>query len=75
MEMRFYWMCDHVAQGQFNVYYRKGEYNLGDYQSKHHPTAHYIKMRPTYLHEPNPTHSNLQGCVNPTVSTNCNKCI
>ena len=39
-------------EGQFNVYYRKVEYNLGDYHSKHQPTVHHIKMRPTYLYEP-----------------------
>ena len=69
MDMRFYWTCDCVEQRQLNVYYCKGEFNFGDYHSKHHPPAHHIKMRTTYLYVPEAISSNLQGCVNTTVGT------
>ena len=62
MDMRFYWTTDRINQGQFVVYWRPGPTNLGDYHSKHHPPAHHIKMRPTYLHERSKTDT-LQGCV------------
>ena len=50
MDMRFYWVQDRVKQGQFLVYWNKGSTNRGDYFTKHHPTSHHVKMRPTYLH-------------------------
>lgn len=50
MDMRFDWIRDRVKQGQFFVYWRKGEENLADYFTKHHPVEHHRKMRPTYLH-------------------------
>ena len=51
IDMRFYWIRDRVKQGQFVVYWRKGEDNLADYFTKHHPTSHHRRMRSTYLHE------------------------
>ena len=50
MDMRFYWIKDRVNQGQFEVHWSKGDNNLADYFTKHHPPAHHIRMRPTYLH-------------------------
>ena len=50
MDMRFYWIKDRVNQGQFEVHWSKGDNNLADYFTKHHPPAHHICMRPTYLH-------------------------
>ena len=50
MDMRFYWVQDRVQQGQFCIHWQKGELNLADYFTKHHPSSHHIKMRPTYLH-------------------------
>jgi hypothetical protein len=51
IDMRFYWLRDRVEQGQFNIYWRPGATNLGDYVSKHHSPAHNRRMRPVYLHE------------------------
>ena len=51
IDMRFYWVRDRVRQNQFKIYWRKGESNLADYFTKHHPTAHHRAMRPIYLHE------------------------
>ena len=50
MEMRFYWVQDQVDQNQFIIYWRKGEENLADYFTKHHPPSHHRVMRSTYLH-------------------------
>ena len=51
IDMRFYWVRDRVRQNQFQVFWRKGTSNLGDYFTKHHPTSHHRDMRPIYLHE------------------------
>jgi hypothetical protein len=55
MDMRFYWIQDRVKNGEFQVHWLKGELNLADYFTKHHPPSHHIKMRPIYLHAKNPT--------------------
>ena len=51
IDMRFYWIRDRVRQGQFEIFWKKGKDNLGDYFTKHHPTAHHRQMRTIYLHE------------------------
>ena len=48
--MRFYWIKDREIQGQFLVYWKPGSIKLGDYHTKHHPSAHHRLMRSTYLH-------------------------
>ena len=50
MDMRFYWIRDRVRQGQFRVHWKRGTDNKADYFTKHHPPAHHIQVRPTYLH-------------------------
>jgi hypothetical protein len=49
MDMRFYWVKDRIAQGQFRIFWRAGKENLADYFTKHHSAAHHIAMRATYL--------------------------
>jgi hypothetical protein len=56
MDMRFYWIQDRVRQGDLEVGWLQGKNNLADYFTKHHPPAHHIKMRPTYLHTSNLAH-------------------
>ena len=71
MEMRFFWFADQVALGYFDVRYHPGAKNMGDYQSKHHPGPHHVKVRPWYLHCKNSPKelpraarpSTLRGCV------------
>jgi hypothetical protein len=63
MDMRFYWLQDRVEQGQFNVYWAPGKYNLADYFSKLHPPSHHRKMRPIYLYNEGTSPTTLQGCV------------
>ncbi len=53
MEMRYFWVCDKVAQDVNDVKWHPGKENLADYQSKHHPGAHHTAVRPWYLHEVN----------------------
>ena len=53
MDMRFYWIRDRVQQKQFNVYWKPGKENYGDYFTKHHAPIHHRRMRSVYLHEKN----------------------
>ena len=53
IDMRFYWIRDRVRQGQFVIYWKRGETNRADYFSKHHAPAHHEEMRPQYLHTSN----------------------
>lgn len=67
IDMRFYWVRDRVRQGEFLVYWKPGRNNLADYHTKHHPPAHHIAMRSTYLHTGEKTSdikNNLRGCIN-----------
>ena len=68
MDMRFHWNQDKILQTHFNVFWKPGPTNLGDYYYKHHPEAHHIQVRITNLHEPKISHCALQGCAN---SHNC----
>ena len=71
MDMRFYWVRDRSNQDQFNVYWKSGSTNRGNYFTKHFPTAHHTTVRPSYLHvEKYGNPSTLQGCVNLTLSEN-----
>jgi hypothetical protein len=53
MEMRYFWVCDKVAQDAYHVKWHPGQENLADYQSKHHPGAHHTAVRLWYLHTDN----------------------
>ena len=49
MDMRFHWLRDREAQGQFKIYWRPGGTNLADYFEKHHPPAHHVNVRAEFL--------------------------
>jgi hypothetical protein len=49
MDMRFHWLHDREAQGQFNIYWQPGATNLADYFTKHHPPAHHVNVRAEFL--------------------------
>jgi hypothetical protein len=76
IDMPFYWVCDRVRQGQFNIYWKLGKVNLADNYTKHHSTTHHQKVRPLFLHmetsattPTNPIASALhvlRGCAKPT---------
>ena len=44
MYMGFHWLRRRDAQGQFRYYWKPGTMNLGDYWTKHHPSAHHKKL-------------------------------
>ena len=48
MDMRFYWVKDRIAQGQFKFFWKPGKSNLADYFTKFHSPAHHIAMRTVY---------------------------
>jgi hypothetical protein len=62
MDMRYHWLTNRVRQKQFDVYWRPGHENLGDYHTKHHSAQHHKDMRHLILHEANSLQV-LRGCV------------
>jgi hypothetical protein len=62
MDMRYHWITDRVRQKQFDVYWRPGKDNLGDYHTKHHSAQHHKDMRQFILHQANSLNV-LRGCV------------
>jgi hypothetical protein len=62
MDMRYHWLTDRVRQKQFDLYWRPGRENLGDYHTKHHSAQHHKYMRHLILHEANSLQV-LRGCV------------
>jgi hypothetical protein len=62
MDMRYHWLTDRVRQKQFDVYWRPGRENLGDYHTKHHSAQHHKDMRGLILHQTNSLQV-LRGCV------------
>jgi hypothetical protein len=66
-DMRYHWLRDRIAQGQFHIFWDKGINNLADYFTKHFPPSHHIEIRPNYIlknHIVRVLQSCLQGCVN-----------
>ena len=55
IDMRYHWLKDRSNMGHFYIYWDKGEGNLGDYYTKHHPPWHQFKMRPIVLNNPSGT--------------------
>jgi hypothetical protein len=67
IDMRFYWIKDRVAQGDFLVHWRRGLENDADYFTKHHAPSHHRCMRSRYLHDPGSIIPDLaRGCVDMT---------
>jgi hypothetical protein len=62
MDMRYHWLADRVRQKQFDVYWRPGSENLGNYHTKHHSAQHHKDMRGLILHQANSLQV-LRGCV------------
>jgi hypothetical protein len=62
MDMRYHWLTDRVCQKQFDVCWRPGRENLGDYHTKHHSAQHHKDMRRLILHQANSLQI-LRGCV------------
>jgi hypothetical protein len=62
MDMRCHWLIDRVLQKQFDVYWRPGRENLGDYHTKHHSAQHHKDMHHLILHQANSLQV-LRRCV------------
>jgi hypothetical protein len=62
MDMWHHCMTDRVRQKQFDVYWRPGRENLGDYHTKHHSAQHHKDMRGFILHQANSLQV-IRGCV------------
>jgi hypothetical protein len=62
MDMRYHLLTDRVRQKQFDVYWRPGRANLGDYHTKYHSARHHKDTRHLLLHESNSLEV-LRGCV------------
>jgi hypothetical protein len=52
-DMRYHWLTYRVRQKQFDVNWRPGSENLGDYLTKHHSAQHHKDMRGFILHQAN----------------------
>jgi hypothetical protein len=62
MDVRYHWLIYRVRKKQFDVYWRPGRENLGDYHTKHHSAQHHKDMRGLILHQANSLQV-LRGCV------------
>jgi hypothetical protein len=45
MDMRFHWLRNQEAQGQFKIYWQPGWTNLADYFTVHHLPDHHVNVR------------------------------
>ncbi len=52
-DMRYHCLSDQENQGQFEIYWKPGPKNDGDYWTKHQPILHHRTMRPRYVHDEN----------------------
>jgi hypothetical protein len=62
MYMQYHWLTDRVRNKQFDVYWRQGRENLGDYRTKRHSAQHHKDMQGLILHLANSLQV-LRGCV------------
>jgi hypothetical protein len=62
MDMRYHWLTYRFRQKQFDVYWRSGRENLGDYDTKPHSEHHHKYMHGLILNQANILQV-LQGCV------------
>ena len=70
-EIRYFYICDQVKNGEFYVIWHPGKENTGEYASKHHDARHHQNVQALYLHKHNSPHElpwaaiprDLKGCV------------
>jgi hypothetical protein len=53
MDMRYDWLTERFRQKQFDVYWRPGLKNQGNYHTKHHSARHHKDMRGLILNQEN----------------------
>jgi hypothetical protein len=49
IDMRFNWIKDRIAQGQFEIIWNKGASNVADFVTKAHPTKHFQTVRTQFI--------------------------
>jgi hypothetical protein len=55
MDMRYHWLTDRFRKIQFDVYWRPGRENLGNYHTKHHSAELLIpQVRPAHKYPNSP---------------------
>jgi hypothetical protein len=67
--MRFHWIRDRAAQGQFSILWHPGSINLADYYTKTHPASHILAMCQYHVSsDSKPQHfkPEVRGCVRRT---------
>ena len=62
MDMRFYWSRDGVKQKHFEVFWKPGMSNLGEFFTKHNSEEHHKGVRPIYLHCRNVGQASARVC-------------
>jgi hypothetical protein len=62
MDMRYHCLTDSIRQKQFDVYWRPGRENLGDYHTKHNSAQHHKDMHGLILYQANSLQV-LRGCI------------
>jgi len=64
-DMRYHWVKDRIAQGQFFLYWARGKWNRADYFTKHYPPSYHKLMKYEYLQRPqaNLVMPHVRGCV------------
>jgi hypothetical protein len=68
IDIQFYWIRHRVRQGQFKIYWSKGQTNRANYISKHLPAFHHQEIRSTYLYSPtNPTRKYFE-CLSDSIA-------
>jgi hypothetical protein len=63
IDMRFSWIRDHVRQGQFHIFWKRGIQNRANYFTKHHPACHHQDIHSSYLYEPTDRSKNYSECL------------
>jgi hypothetical protein len=58
-----WWMKDQINQGQFDLIWAPGKFNLADYFTKHHPPWHHRNMRCKYIQRVNYEHNTTNKSV------------
>ena len=48
-DVRYHWLTEHQANGDFNIYWDSGKNNLADYHTKHHNSTHHQNVRKNYI--------------------------
>ena len=48
-DVRYHWLSEQQKNGTFKTFWDKGENNLADYHTKHHPPNYHQKVRPYYI--------------------------